>query len=78
MRKEIARKKYLLRKQIGGCKCFAINANRQQAVPVARNQEFAAKNEDIQSLQDTFALRLKGIAAYAYHARELGRLSRRK
>ena len=30
------------------------------------------KNEDIQSLQDTLVFGLKGIAAYAYHARELG------
>jgi hydroxylamine reductase len=31
------------------------------------------KNEDIQSLQDILLFGLKGIAAYAYHARELGR-----
>ncbi|MEW8958596.1 Hydroxylamine reductase [Moorella humiferrea] len=30
------------------------------------------KNEDIASLQDTIIIGLKGIAAYAYHARELG------
>lgn len=30
------------------------------------------KNEDISSLQDTLILGLKGIAAYAYHAKELG------
>jgi hydroxylamine reductase len=30
------------------------------------------KNEDIQSLQDTLLFGVKGIAAYAYHARELG------
>lgn len=30
------------------------------------------KDEDIQSLQDTLIFALKGIAAYAYHARELG------
>ncbi len=30
------------------------------------------KNEDIQSLQDILLFGLKGIAAYAYHARELG------
>lgn len=30
------------------------------------------KNEDINSLQDTLIFGLKGIAAYAYHARELG------
>jgi len=30
------------------------------------------KDEDIQSLQDTLLFGLKGIAAYAYHARELG------
>lgn len=30
------------------------------------------KNEDIASLQDTLLIALKGIAAYAYHARELG------
>lgn len=30
------------------------------------------KNEDIQSLQDILVFGLKGIAAYAYHARELG------
>ncbi|MFA5388191.1 MAG: hydroxylamine reductase [Candidatus Omnitrophota bacterium] len=30
------------------------------------------KNEDVQSLQDTLLFGLKGIAAYAYHARELG------
>jgi hydroxylamine reductase len=30
------------------------------------------KNEDISSLQDTLIYGLKGIAAYAYHARELG------
>ena len=29
------------------------------------------KNEDIQSLQDTLLFGLKGIAAYAFHAREL-------
>jgi hydroxylamine reductase len=31
------------------------------------------KDQDIQSLQDTLIFGLKGIAAYAYHARELGR-----
>jgi len=30
------------------------------------------KNEDVSSLQDTLIFALKGIAAYAYHARELG------
>ena len=30
------------------------------------------KNEDISSLQDTLIYGLKGVAAYAYHARELG------
>lgn len=30
------------------------------------------KNEDLQSLQDILVFGLKGIAAYAYHARELG------
>lgn len=30
------------------------------------------KDEDIQSLQDTLVFGLKGIGAYAYHARELG------
>lgn len=30
------------------------------------------KDQDIQSLQDTLLFGLKGIAAYAYHARELG------
>lgn len=30
------------------------------------------KNEDIAGLQDTLVIALKGIAAYAYHARELG------
>ncbi len=30
------------------------------------------KNEDIQSLQDTLLYGLKGMAAYAFHARELG------
>jgi len=30
------------------------------------------KDEDIQSMQDTLLFGLKGIAAYAYHARELG------
>jgi hydroxylamine reductase len=30
------------------------------------------KNEDIASLQDTLLFGLKGVAAYAYHARELG------
>lgn len=31
------------------------------------------KDEDIQSLQDTLLFGLKGIAAYAYHARRLGK-----
>jgi len=31
------------------------------------------KNEDISSLMDTLIFGLKGIAAYAYHARELGK-----
>lgn len=30
------------------------------------------KDPDIQSLQDILIYGLKGIAAYAYHARELG------
>lgn len=30
------------------------------------------KNEDIASLQDTLIFGLKGVAAYAHHARELG------
>ena len=34
------------------------------------------KNEDIQSLQDTLLFGLKGIAAYAYHARELGAIDK--
>ncbi|ACX52985.1 hybrid cluster protein [Ammonifex degensii KC4] len=33
------------------------------------------KNEDIAGLQDTLIIALKGIAAYAYHARELGAVS---
>lgn len=33
------------------------------------------KNEDIASLQDALLIGLKGIAAYAYHARELGAAS---
>lgn len=33
------------------------------------------KSEDIQSLQDTLLYGLKGIAAYAFHARELGGIS---
>jgi hydroxylamine reductase len=32
------------------------------------------KNEDIQSLQDTLLYGLKGLAAYAYHARQLGQV----
>ncbi len=36
------------------------------------NLGVCGKNEDIQSLQDTLLYGLKGIAAYAYHARELG------
>jgi hydroxylamine reductase len=35
------------------------------------------KDEDIQSLQDTLMFALKGIAAYAYHARELGQKDER-
>ncbi len=31
------------------------------------------KDEDIQSLQDTLVFAVKGIAAYAYHARQLGK-----
>ena len=30
------------------------------------------KDEDIQSLQETLLYGMKGIAAYAYHARDLG------
>ena len=30
------------------------------------------KNPDIASIQDTLIIALKGVAAYAYHARELG------
>ncbi len=30
------------------------------------------KNEDIASLQDTLIIGMKGVAAYAFHARELG------
>lgn len=32
------------------------------------------KNEDIQSLQDTLIFGLKGVGAYAYHAREFGKI----
>ena len=35
-------------------------------------QGVCGKNEDIASLQDTLVFGLKGIAAYAHHARELG------
>ncbi len=35
-------------------------------------QGVCGKNEDIASLQDTLLFGLKGIAAYAFHARELG------
>lgn len=31
------------------------------------------KDKDIQSLQDTLVFGLMGVAAYAYHARELGK-----
>ncbi|MBU1007427.1 MAG: hydroxylamine reductase [Candidatus Omnitrophica bacterium] len=34
------------------------------------------KNEDVQSLQDILLFGLKGIAAYAYHARELGAIDK--
>lgn len=37
-----------------------------------KNIGACGKSEDIQSLQDTLLYGLKGIAAYAYHARELG------
>ncbi|MEK7274006.1 MAG: hydroxylamine reductase, partial [Candidatus Desantisbacteria bacterium] len=30
------------------------------------------KNEDLASLQDTLVIAMKGIAAYGYHAREMG------
>lgn len=30
------------------------------------------KNEDVAALQDTLVFGMKGVAAYAYHARELG------
>ena len=36
------------------------------------NVGVCGKNADIQSLQDTLLFGLKGISAYAYHARELG------
>lgn len=36
------------------------------------NVGVCGKDEDIQSLQDILTFGLKGIAAYAYHARELG------
>jgi hydroxylamine reductase len=36
------------------------------------NKGVCGKNEDIASLQDTLTYGLMGIAAYAYHARELG------
>jgi len=36
------------------------------------NSGVCGKDQDIQSLQDTLLFGLKGIAAYAYHARELG------
>ncbi|MCK9554741.1 hydroxylamine reductase [bacterium] len=36
-------------------------------------QGVCGKNPDIQSLQDILLFGLKGIAAYAYHARELGK-----
>jgi len=35
------------------------------------------KNEDVASLQDTLIIGLKGVAAYAYHARELGKRDER-
>ncbi len=35
-------------------------------------QGMCGKNEDVASLQDTLLYGLKGIAAYAFHARELG------
>jgi len=35
-------------------------------------QGVCGKNEDVASLQDTLLFGLKGIAAYAFHARELG------
>ena len=44
---------------VGGVGCTKIGA--------------CGKDEDIQSLQDILLYGLKGIAAYAYHARELGR-----
>ena len=37
-----------------------------------RKAGVCGKNEDIASLQDTLLFGLKGIAAYAFHARELG------
>jgi len=41
-------------------------------VACAAKMGTCGKNEDIQSLQDILLFSLKGIAAYAYHARELG------
>lgn len=44
----------------------------QTAVGGCTKTGICGKNEDIQSLQDTLLYGLKGVAAYAYHARGLG------
>jgi len=49
---------YQCEQTVGGTGCTKLGA--------------CGKNEDIQSLQDILLFGLKGIAAYAYHARELG------
>lgn len=44
----------------------------QTPAPGCTKRGVCGKNEDLASLQDILVVGLKGVAAYAYHARELG------
>lgn len=54
------------------CVMFCYQCEQTAGGTGCTKQGVCGKSEDIQSLQDTILYGLKGVAAYAYHARELG------
>lgn len=61
-----------INRELKGENMFCYQCEQTAGGTACTNVGVCGKDEDIQSLQDTLIFGLKGIAAYAYHARELG------
>ena len=61
-------------RSLGGKTCSAISVNRRRTAPAATSIGICGKDPDVQSLQETLLYGLKGMAAYAHHARRLGKV----